>query len=134
MTIISTDSRSGRVILHPLGTPPKPREGWTIREVVTIPPGPGDLRWQDEKLVRASDETQIKTEASKRILALCPDWKQRNIIARMVELLPARLAGTLTAEQSEEVAAAEALWAKIKAIRAHSDALESSPDAGPWPE
>ena len=135
--IIST-SPSGAVIVHPAGAPEAPREGWTIREIESLPEGPGELRWQDDQLVRVEDQSQrvarVKAEAGRRILAMCPQWKQANLTARMVELMPGRIAGTLTQGEQSEIAGAEAIWAHIKAIRAHSNTLETDPGAGPWPE
>ncbi len=73
--------------------------------------------------------TDIKTEARRRILAIAPDWKQSNMIARTVELV--RDHGTEVDDwppsPQAENAAHQAIWDKIKAIRAHSDALESAP-------
>jgi hypothetical protein len=66
----------------------------------------------------------IKAEAGRRIEALCPDWKQRNLTARAAELA---LAGTanLTDAEVAEIAAGQAVWDAIKAIRAASDQLEA---------
>lgn len=68
---------------------------------------------------------QIKAEAGRRILALIPDWKQRNYIARDAEITKIIVSGgSLTAEQQAERTAIEAVWEQAKAIRSASDAIE----------
>jgi hypothetical protein len=84
----------------------------------------------------------IKAEAGRRILDLAPSWRQANMIARTLELTNAHGADPAAwpAEVQAERAAFAVVWDKIKAIRAHSDALELAPPtladlagAG-WPE
>jgi len=75
---------------------------------------------------RAETTNKAKTEASARILALAPEWKQRNMIARGVELEKKDRLGTTTAAEDAEIAALESAWATIKAIRTSSDALEAT--------
>lgn len=71
----------------------------------------------------------IKMEARRRILALFAANetaaldKQRNAIARMVEIVEIPAAERTPAEAAE-LAAGKALWAKVKAIRAKSGAIE----------
>ena len=73
---------------------------------------------------RASAVEAVKQEASRRILAIAPDYKQRNMLARSVELL--RIGETnLTQEQRDEVLAIELIWETIQMIRARSNAIES---------
>jgi hypothetical protein len=67
----------------------------------------------------------VKREAGRRIEALAPEHKQRNVTARGVELMPKQIAGTLTKAEQAEWAAGEALWAGVKAIRERSNALEN---------
>ena len=70
---------------------------------------------------------QIKQEANERILAIASEVKQRNLLAHSVEMERTyRLAETPTAEQLATADAAEIIWTSIKAIRAHSNAMESS--------
>jgi len=66
----------------------------------------------------------VKREASKRILGIAPDYKQRNMLARSVEFLRIGEAN-LTQEQRDEVLAMELIWETIQIIRARSDAIES---------
>lgn len=69
----------------------------------------------------------IKAEASRRILARYPEWKQINMIARGVELQNQwRSAGKWTEEEAAEAAKLSAAWNWVKRVRAASDALESS--------
>jgi len=66
----------------------------------------------------------IKAEAKRRILGIAPEWKQRNMLARAAELL--RIGEpNWTPSQQAEVAAMDAAWADIEAIRAKSDAIEA---------
>lgn len=86
--------------------------------------------------VTASD---IKAEAERRILRIAPEWRQRNAIARGLELLEKRDGGTaLTAAEEAERAAIQGMWSAIKAIRARSDELERTlpddyQDDARWP-
>lgn len=66
----------------------------------------------------------IKAEAARRILAILPEWEQRNLTARAVELVKKGETNWTQAEAAEW-AAGEALWSQIKAVRAASDALEA---------
>ncbi len=56
----------------------------------------------------------VKAEASKRILALMPEWRQRNVIA------------DLSSTNSDTKASAETEWAKVVAIRTKSNEVEAS--------
>lgn len=93
-------------------------------------------RWQDGVCVEVIDTRTvagtlarkveaIKAAAGERILALCPEWKQRNLTARAAELAAIGSANW-TPEQAAEWAAGQALWDAIKAIRAASDAAEAT--------
>lgn len=72
---------------------------------------------------------EIKAEAGRRIYAIAPQWKQANLTARVLELTRDHgpRAPGWPAEAIAEDDAAQVIWAKIKAIRAHSDALETNP-------
>lgn len=67
----------------------------------------------------------IKKEASKRIKAIYPEWKQRNMTAAGL-VLTEKLAsgGTLTAEEQVQSDALKAAWAQIDAIRQTSNQAE----------
>ena len=66
---------------------------------------------------------QIKVEAARRILEVAPEWYQRNLTARAVELA-LKGVDNWTAEEQAEVAEGQAIWDEIKGIRAASNALE----------
>lgn len=83
--------------------------------------------------LREALSAAVKAEAARRILALAPDWKQRNATARAVELVRKGEAAW-TADEAAEAAGIEALWTRIKAIRGASDRIEeglaaAGPDA-----
>jgi len=67
----------------------------------------------------------VKGEAGRRILAICPEWKQRNHIA--TDLTYTKIiqgGGTLTTEQESDRAEMEAVWESIQSIRTKSDEIE----------
>lgn len=70
--------------------------------------------------------TAIKAAASNLILNKYPQYKQANMTARGVELV-FKLAsgGKLDASEQDEVVALQTAFNEIKAIRSHSDLLES---------
>jgi len=81
--------------------------------------------------------TKIKEQAGNTIVAAIPEWKQRNNIARMLELVAkATDLSALTADELAEIAAAQADWDSIKAVRTTSDTAETNgdnPDDIVWP-
>lgn len=70
---------------------------------------------------------EIKNIASKRILEIAPEWKQRNIMVRAVELV--EINGGASLEEIEELNAIRAIWARIRAVRSYSDSLEARVDS-----
>lgn len=68
---------------------------------------------------RATQITAVKLKAREVVLAVLPEWKQVNMTARMLEKL--YLAETDDAEWQ----AMQGAWDWVKAVRAHSDALEA---------
>lgn len=86
-----------------------------------------------DEINRARDEATaasiaaIKTEAARRIIDRYPEWKQRNMIARGVELINIGAANWTETEQAE-ADALDASWAWIKSVRLASNALESRED------
>lgn len=85
----------------------------------------------DRTLAEAKAEriALVKDEARRRILAICPEWKQTNLVARGTELLMAARSRSLTAPENAEIAAGQAVWDAIKAIRAASDTAEAAINA-----
>jgi len=73
---------------------------------------------------RAAMVEGVKQEAGRRIVAIAPEWKQRNMLARIAELLRIGEANLSAAEQAD-LAAIEAIWTTIKGLRAKSNALEA---------
>ncbi|MBF0307807.1 MAG: hypothetical protein HQL41_19500 [Alphaproteobacteria bacterium] len=76
--------------------------------------------------LRAAMGARVKEEAGRRILALAPDWKQRNATARAVELILKGESAWTPDEAAEaaEAAAIDALWNHVKSVRDASDAIE----------
>lgn len=64
----------------------------------------------------------IKAAAGTVIVERYPEWKQRNMIARMVEL---NTKSTPTVDEEAEIAAIQAVWDWVKSVRAESDRLEA---------
>lgn len=62
---------------------------------------------------------EVKAEANRRIIAILPEWKQRNYTARAVEKVAAGEVG------DDEWNAIQTAWLNIKAVRVASDAIEA---------
>lgn len=80
--------------------------------------------------------TAIKMAAGKHIEAHVPDWKQRNLTARSVELVNVSKDRPYTPQEQGEVDAINVVWAWVKQVRATSDAAENEgtlPHAVIWP-
>lgn len=90
------------------------------------PDGSWVLGWTVERKGAATVTKQIKAEAHRRILALVPEWRQRNLLAQAV-LLSEKGRGTWTTEEQGAWDAGQSLWTQIAMIRAASDALEANP-------
>ena len=75
---------------------------------------------------------EINAEAQRRILAILPEWKQRNLTVRSVELLRIGPPNWSPAEQAE-ADAIQAQWDRIKAIRDASDVAIESGKEPAWP-
>lgn len=72
----------------------------------------------------AARKDLVKAEAHRRIVAICPEWKQRNLTAQAT-LLAEKGRANWTAEEADRWDAGATLWAQISAIRVASDALEA---------
>ena len=70
---------------------------------------------------------EVKAEAARRIEAIMPDYKQRNVMAWGLETM--MVYGTDPADWPAQLRAvndqAQAAWAAIKAIRVRSDEIEA---------
>ena len=80
--------------------------------------------------VRQGLKQTIKRKAGELINAQYPEWKQRNILARTVELQELANTRVLTDAEQAEKNAAQSVWDSIKAIRTHSNTLEAAVDNG----
>jgi len=80
----------------------------------------------DAKKYKVAD---IKVEANRRILAIVPEWKQRNLTAQAAQFAKQVADGIpLTVEQQAMWDAGVAIWTEVAAIRTKSDELEASVD------
>lgn len=68
---------------------------------------------------------KVKKMANDKILITAPAWKQRNLIARSVELLTLDPTDPVVVAESDMMKAA---WASLNAIRKHSNKLEDDLD------
>ena len=66
----------------------------------------------------------VKQEARRRILAIAPDWKQRNLNAEQAALLK-KGQENWDADEMARWSAAEAIWIQINAVRAASNTIEA---------
>jgi len=114
-TRIIGDCNTSNAVLHENVTPP---EGWIGGKYLF---DGTDFTFRPELNPTANS---VKAEAQRRIYAILPDWKQRNLTARAAELAIKGQANWTTQEQAEYTAG-QAVWDQIKAIRAASDALEA---------
>jgi len=67
---------------------------------------------------------QVKAEAYQIIIAICPEWKQRNLTAQ-ASILAEKGRANWTADELTAWNAGEAIWQQIAAVRARSDELEA---------
>ncbi|MEQ9260227.1 MAG: hypothetical protein RIG84_14160 [Roseovarius sp.] len=66
----------------------------------------------------------VKAEAYRRIVAICPEWQQRNLTAQ-ASILAEKGRANWSPEEAQAWKAGEALWARIALVRKASDALEA---------
>lgn len=67
---------------------------------------------------------RVKAEAHRRIVAICPEYKQRNLTAQAV-LLAHKGSDAWTSAEAQAWADGEAIWTRIEAIRAASNQIEA---------
>ena len=91
----------------------------------------GRVRWNGSAVVEYTSPfnadacaAQIKAIAGEVILAIAPEYKQRNMLAFSVEVADAKAQGTATYEQIAQSEAIRLVWARIQAVRAKSNELE----------
>lgn len=84
---------------------------------------------RDLTTMRDAMKNTVKAIARDRILQICPEWRQTNIVARGVEVLLGVVQGaTLTNAEQVEIQEGLAMWTQIKAIRARSATIEAEID------
>ena len=91
-------------------------DGWTITATRTV-------AWADIERVREDRISMVRTDAYNKIVSVLPEWKQRNLTARAVELLSFGVENWTVDEQAEWDVG-QALWGHIKLVRAATDSFE----------
>lgn len=81
---------------------------------------------QEVAALREARIAQVKAQAAGRILALYPEWRQRNMTARAVVLLRIAKDRAWTQAEAEESAQLESAWAAVDAIRTRSNEIEAT--------
>ena len=89
-----------------------------VAYVAPAPPAPSPEQ------LRAEQVEAVKAEAMRRILAICPEWKQRNLTAQAA-ILAEKGRASWTADEFAAWNAGKAIWDQIAAIRSRSDAIEA---------
>jgi hypothetical protein len=74
--------------------------------------------------LRADQVEAVKAEAMRRILTICPEWKQRNLTAQAA-ILAEKGRANWTADEAAAWNAGRAIWDQIAAMRQRSDAIEA---------
>ena len=89
-----------------------------VAYVAPVPPAP------TPEQVRAEQIEAVKAEAMRRILVICPEWKQRNLTAQAA-ILAEKGRASWTADELAAWNAGRAIWDQIAAIRSRSDVIEA---------
>lgn len=99
----------------------------SLTQIISGPDQSGAFSIADKDLVTVQSQFigAVKQAASGVILSAYPDWKQRNMTARAVDLLSKTFDKTISPDEQAEVAQLQAAWAWIKSVRAHSNVLEA---------
>lgn len=104
------------------------REGWEVVGPENDPEVEVDQRAMTVEEVAGLTVqriSEVKAEASRRILAAFPTWKQANMNMRATELVDLRVDGSLTVEQEAERQALITASAWIKGVREASNLIEA---------
>jgi hypothetical protein len=96
----------------------KNEDGYSLVEYVP-PPSPEPTPEQ----ILAQQIEAVKAEAMRRILEICPEWKQRNLTAQAA-ILAEKGRANWSAEELSNWNAGKAIWDQIAAIRECSDIIE----------
>jgi hypothetical protein len=97
-----------------------------LREVPNTS-NPFDVVWPEHPVVDITINDLVKAEAARRILEICPEWKQRNLTAQAA-ILAKKGEANWTPEEQAAWEAGEQIWAAIAIIRSKSDELENTGD------
>ena len=120
------DERLAEYDVYPVTVLDRPTtETWqraTRNDLPTLVDGVWTLGWTVVDIPATSD--MVKAEAGRRIVAICPEWKQRNLTAQAAQLAKKGEANW-TPEETAAWAAGEVIWNQIAAIRAASDVIEA---------
>jgi len=120
------DERLAEYDVYPVTVLDRPTtETWqraTRNDLPTLLDGVWTLGWTVADIPATVE--MVKAEAGRRIIAICPEWKQRNLTAQAAQLAKKGEANW-TPEEQAAWDAGEALWNQIAAIRAKSDLLEA---------
>ena len=85
---------------------------------------PFEAQFPEEPVVELTTNDLVKAEAARRILEICPEWKQRNL-TEQAAILAKKGEANWTPEEQAAWDAGEVIWTQIAIIRAKSDALEA---------
>lgn len=102
---------------YPLGIHAHPAVTEWLEAGNTIDPMYNEIELNEARIAA------IKEEAGKRINEILPEMKQRNLLARMIELSNK---DTLTDDEQAEADAAQAVWDAINDIRETSNTAETA--------
>ena len=115
------DTETGTIIPNDANNP-----DWQAYELWANSGNTPDPEFSDTE-IETKRVKDIKTNAGKKIVEIMPEWKQRNSLARVLELLALVTDLTaLPADDQAELADALAEWDNLKAIRATSDDAETN--------
>ena len=88
-----------------------------------------DANWTPPTFTLAAiTSDDVKAEAEARILAIVPEWRQRNLLAQAT-ILAEKGRSNWTAQELAAWTAGEAIWGQVAAIRTASDLIEAAPPA-----
>lgn len=105
------------------------RDGWAVGETTASP------RWVARPITDAERSVMVaerialvKAEAERRILQIAPLWRQANLTARAAELmlLYGLRGDDLPEPERTEYREGQAVWTRIKSIRAASGVIEQA--------
>lgn len=113
--IVSSSKDGVKITKWNISEKPKP----TMDELETI--------WQENKKDYYKDikTTEIKQKAHKIIINRYPDWKQRNMAQRAVELVDIKTERALTTDEEAERQKLKDIKAWVDSIRSQSNVMEA---------